>query len=135
PLIHPADEAEKLDRVEVVDGLCLSLEAVQGIIAGHDEKVVDAESVEGIQDRLDLVSVFVFTGKMNDGLDSHPAEFDAYHVGGEGRVAPGVIGDREGMDKPPLGGLLGKAEDLILAFPARPPAGNQLHRVDKPVTP
>ena len=126
---------DELDRIDVVDRLGLALEPVQGVVAGHGKQVMDAEPVKGIEDRFNLVSVLILAGKMDNGVDPEAADFGANYVRGQGRMAAGIVGDREGIDEPSPGSVLGKAQDLVLPLSTGAPAGDKLHRVNETVPP
>ena len=91
--------------------------------------VVNSDPVQSIQDRFHLVAVLILAGEVDDRIHAQVADLQANHIGGEGGVASGIIGNGEGMDPPPFNRLLGEPQDLVLGFPARSPAGNQLQGV------
>ena len=94
---------------------------------------MDAQPIEGVKDRLDLVSVLVLTREMDDGIYPHPAYLRANDIGGERGMAAWIVGNREGIDETAPSRCLGEAKNLILTLPARPPTRDQLDRVDEPI--
>jgi hypothetical protein len=80
PGVHPAYEADRLDRVEVANGFGLTLKAVPGIIARHHKQIMDADAVELVKDRFDLVSILVFAREVDDGLDTEAANLKADNI-------------------------------------------------------
>jgi hypothetical protein len=113
-----------VDRIEIVYRFGLPLEAVEGKIPGHGEEVMDTKSVQCIQDRFYLVSIFIFTCKMDDGIDPHAANLKTHDIRGQGRVTAWIISDGEGMNEASPGKILRKTQHFVLIFPARPPSGD-----------
>jgi hypothetical protein len=124
---------EKLDRVKVKDGFRLSLKPVKRKIPRHSEHIMYTNPIEGVEDRFDLVPIFVLAGKMNDGFNTHPANFYPYHVGGQGGVPARIIRNGESMNESSPGGLLGKSQHAFLGFPTGASSWNQFNGIDKPI--
>ena len=111
-----------MDRIEIVDGFRLPLEAVQGIIPGHGEEVMDTKSVQCVQERFYLVSVFILTREVHNGIDPHAANLKTHDIGRQGRVTAWIIGDGEGVNEASPGEVLSETQDFVLILPARSPS-------------
>ena len=62
---------------------------------------------------------------MDQGFDSHLQDLLAQIIGEDGRVSPGIVGDRQGMNLSPLRRLLGGGKGLLLVLLPRPPARDE----------
>ena len=63
---------------------------------------------------------------MDERFDPRPQDLLAQIVGEDGRVSPGIVGDREGMDPAPLRRLLGGLQGLLLVLLPGAPSRDQL---------
>jgi hypothetical protein len=113
-----------MDRIEIVYGLGLPLEAVKGIIPGHGKEVMYTKPVQCIKERFYLVSVFIFTREMDDGIDPHAANLKTDDIGGQGRMTARVISDGEGMNEASPGKFPGKTQNFVLILPAGSSSGD-----------
>ena len=68
---------------------------------------------------------------MDDRVHAHAADFAPENVGKEGRVASGIVGDGNGVDKLSLRRFFGGSHCFFEGFTPGPPPGDQLQGVDK----
>ena len=129
--VHLMDQMNELDRIEVIHRLGLPFKPVKGEVTGHQQKVVDSDPVQGVQDRFDLIAILIFAGEVDDGVDAHAADLQADHVGGEGRVASRIICNRKGMDELSLDRLLRKPQNLVLGLAPGPSPRYELEGIDE----
>ena len=125
PLIHPLDQLDGLHRVEVEDRFGPSLKTGHGIIPAHDQEVPHSRPIEGVEFAFELVSVLVLAGKMDKGFYPQPQDLLAQIIGEDGRVSPGIVRDRQGMNLLPLRRLLGGGQGLLLVLLPRPPSRDE----------
>jgi len=94
-------------------------------------QIENPDPVQGIEDRLHLVSVLILAGEVDDGVHPQIADLPAEDVGKKGRVASGVVGDREGMNEIPLYRFRGDAHCLFERLAPGSPAGDEFEGVDE----
>jgi hypothetical protein len=117
PLVHLGDQLEAGHRIEIEYRSRGPLKrGVGGIVAGQYEEVVDIHGRELVEQALTLVAAAVTKRHVHQRFHAQLADLSGKDLGGDGRIASGVVGHADGADLAASGCLPGVVEDRLLPF-------------------
>ncbi len=132
PGVHPAEQREQADRVDVEHRLRAAADAVAGIVAAEHKQVVETLAGEVPRLALQRVAVEILARKVDHHLAAGRLEGPAQRGCGEHGIAAGVVGDRHPVDARRRGEILRKGHRLPRARLGDGAAGrDQLHPEQK----